>query len=126
MTTTTPGPLDSTDSGTRARMCQLLTREQSFAPERLHRLLDRRDAVDAGSLIPAEDQAWLVHALDAAIVSYYRLARTLNLDAEADAFLHGYRHMGLASRPYINPRINQRHIPPGGVEAHAWHQEGST
>lgn len=80
-------------------MCGLLTREQYFALERLHTLLDRRDAVDAGSLIPPENQAWLVHALDAAIVSYYRLARTLNLDAEADEFLHGYRQMGLASRP---------------------------
>jgi hypothetical protein len=50
----------------------LLTREQYFALERLHGLLDRRDAVDAGSLILPEDQAWLVHALAAAIVSYYR------------------------------------------------------
>jgi hypothetical protein len=99
MTTTTAGSPDSTHSGTRARMCQLLTRDQYFALERLHGLLDRRDAVDAGSLIPPGDQAWLVHALDAAIVSYYRLARTLDLDDEADEFLHGYRQMCLASRP---------------------------
>jgi hypothetical protein len=68
-------------------MCQLLTREQYFALERLHRLRDRRDVVDAGRLILPENQAWLVHSLKARFVSYYRPAHTLNLDAEADEFL---------------------------------------
>jgi hypothetical protein len=83
--------------GSQAPASETLTSEQAFALERLQLVLDRRDAVDAGRLSPPEDSAWLVRALDAAIVSYYRLARGLGVAMEADEFLHGYREMGLGS-----------------------------
>ena len=96
MSTTTVAPPQSCAVQTLARMCHLLTREQYFALDRLQGLLERRDALDAGRLSPPENQPWLVHALDAAIVSYYRLARVLNLELQADRCLDGYRHLGLA------------------------------
>ncbi len=82
---------------------QLLTREQYFALARLERLLERRDAVDAERLTARpEDQHWLVRALDAAIVSYYRLAGTVGVGTEADLLLRGYRHLGVGLSPTIN------------------------
>lgn len=81
-------------AATQAPLFRCLVSDQSFALERLQLLLERRDAVDAGRLSPPQDQAWLVRALDAAIISYYRLARSLGLVAEADEFLHAYREMG--------------------------------
>lgn len=98
MSTTTLAPPHSAAVQTPLRMCQLLTREQYFALDRLQGLLDRRDAVDSGRLRPPEDQAWLVHALDAAIVSYYRLARMLCLEEhQAEKFLQDYRQSGVGS-----------------------------
>lgn len=83
---------------THAQLCQLLTREQYFALARLAGLLARRDAVDAERLTTSpEDQPWLVRALDAAIVSYYRLAHALGLGTDADVLLQGYRHLGLGT-----------------------------
>lgn len=78
----------------------LLTREQSFALARLEILLERRDAVDAERLIaPPDDRPWLVRALDAAIVSYYRLAAAVGVGNYADLLLRGYRYLGLGGRP---------------------------
>jgi hypothetical protein len=84
-------------------LCQLLTREQCFALARLERLLERRDAVDAERLTARpEDQQWLVRALDAAIVSYYRLARVVGVAMGADLLLRGYRHLDVRLSPTIN------------------------
>jgi hypothetical protein len=74
-------------------MCQLLSREQYFALARLEGLLQHRDAVGAGRL-SAGDQPWLVHALDAAIVSYYRLACDLGVQGSAGMLLNAYRNAG--------------------------------
>jgi hypothetical protein len=78
-------------------MHQLLTRDQYFALERLQGLLERRDAVDAGRLSALDGEEWLIRALDAAIVSYYRLACGLGLPGQAGEFLQGYRELGLGS-----------------------------
>lgn len=71
---------------------QPLTREQYVAHERLHGLLDRRAAVDAGSLISPEDQAWLV--------------RALNLVDDAHEFLHGCPPDNAGQQP-VNQPSNQ-------------------
>jgi hypothetical protein len=65
---------------THAQLCNLLTRERYFTLARLEGLFERRDAVDAERLTASpEEQPWLVRALDAAIVSYYRLAGALGI-----------------------------------------------
>jgi hypothetical protein len=79
-------------------MIQLPARDQAFALVRLRGLLDRRIAVDAGQLADEpEDLLWLVRALDAAIVSYYRLAQALGVEADADVLLPTYRGLGLGT-----------------------------
>lgn len=99
MTTTTISSLQpSKPEVTRAQLCNLLTREQYFALARLEGLLERRDAVDAERLTASpEEQPWLVRALDAAIVSYYRLAGALGIGTDADLLLRGYRYLGPGS-----------------------------
>jgi hypothetical protein len=94
MTTATLLPTTATRGQTPDRMCQLLSRDQYFALARLEGLLQHRDAVDAGCL-SAGDQPWLVHALDAAIVSYYRLACELGVQTDAGTLLSAYRSTGL-------------------------------
>jgi hypothetical protein len=56
---------------TLADASQLMTRDQQFALSRLDGLLQHREAVDVGPP-SAGCEPWLLHALDAAIVSYYR------------------------------------------------------
>ena len=97
MTTTTfPQPILNLD-GVTGRRVEPLARDQQFALQRLQCLLERRDAVDAGRLSRPDDEPWLVRALDAAIVSYYRLAREFGLQADAEAALWRYRRFGLGS-----------------------------
>jgi hypothetical protein len=94
MSAATLAPPKSSEGQTQERMCQLLSRDRYFALARLEGLLQHRDAVDAGRL-SAGDEAWLVHALDAAIVSYYRLASDLGVQASAATLLNAYRSSGL-------------------------------
>src|SRR5215467_16163645 len=78
MSIDTVAPPAATTMEPPAAVCPLLSRDQYFTLDRLRSLLERRDALDAERLTPAlEDQPWLVRALDAAIVSYYRLAHGL-------------------------------------------------
>jgi hypothetical protein len=97
MSTATLDSARSSGAPIRAQKCRLRTHEQDFVLDRLQGLLERRDAVDAGRLVPPPEEPWLVHALDAAIVSYYRLAGALGMAADADEFLQGYRGLGLGS-----------------------------
>jgi hypothetical protein len=85
------------------RTRQLLTRDQHFALVRLDSLLQHREAVDTGRL-DAGEQRWLVRALDAAIVSYYRLACDLGVEADGDALLLAYRDGPIAVKPRQSPR----------------------
>jgi hypothetical protein len=102
-TNATPPPDREIAEITQTDVHQLLTREQYFALARLERLLERRDAVDAERLAARpEHQQWLVRALDAAIVSYYRLAGAVGVGTEADLLLRGYRHLGVDLSPTIN------------------------
>jgi hypothetical protein len=59
--------------------------------------LERRDAGDAGRLSAPDGEAWLVRALDAAVVSYYRLACGFGLPGRAGELLQGYRELGAGS-----------------------------
>jgi hypothetical protein len=97
MNTTTLAPSRPRPVRTPGGMHQLLTRDQYFALERLQGLLERRDAVDAGRLSALDGEEWLIRALDAAIVSYYRLACGLGLPDQAGESLQGYRELGLGS-----------------------------
>ena len=105
MTTATTAPPQLRRPEVRhVQLSDFLTRDQYFALARLEALLERRDAVDAERLTASpQEQPWLVRALDAAIVSYYRLAGALGIGTEADLLLRGYRHLSLGTPHAIVP-----------------------
>lgn len=82
-----------------AGMDRRLTADQRCTLARLQHLLARRSAVRAYSRQTHErPEPWLVHALDHAIASYYRLAWRLGLGQEASTLLGCYREAFAAGR----------------------------
>jgi hypothetical protein len=105
-------------------MISPLTRDQRWARARLRTLLTRRAALDvrigayglggtpdAGRIRAPAPEPWQVHALDAAIVSAYRLACQLDLGDWATASLRAYR-LGRLGSPPEAPRGRDAVVPP--------------